>query len=327
MRVYFWGTRGSIPASFSTNKLRPKLREILELSQGKNLDSEDAIDKFIDELPFALKGTYGTNTSCVEIRGGDEYVLCDCGSGLRDFSSYVWDLHHTKPQVFNIFMSHLHWDHITGFPFFVPAYIRGNKINIYSPHETAEAAFRRQQDVPSFPVPMNYMSSEIKFHTLDVNKAYDIAGFKVKVIQQNHPGVAYGYSFEKDGQKAVYSTDSEHTVESNKEGYPFIEFFKDADVLIFDAQYELFDAIDTKANWGHSSNVIGVELAVRSKVKRLCLFHNEHTADDEVLTRFLQETKNYLHIFKEDYPMEVHLSYDGLEIDCANPISIDKTEE
>lgn len=319
MQVYFWGTRGSIPSTFDYNRVPSKLREALKQSQGKDLSSGEAIDAFIEELPFSVKGTYGTNTSCVEIRGGDDYVICDCGSGLRDFGNYVLGQHHTEPQTFHIFMSHYHWDHIMGFPFFVPAFIPGNTIHIYGCHADNEHPFVRQQEQPSFPVPMSIMGADIQFHNLEPDKEYDIAGFKVRPKEQNHPGVAYGYRFEKDDQVVVYSSDSEHTTEANEEDYPFLDFFRDADVLIFDAQYELFDHIDTKANWGHSSNVMGVELSVRSGVKRLCIFHNEHTANDDTLEQFKQETINYLHIYDEHYPLEVTVAYDGLEIDCADP--------
>jgi ribonuclease BN (tRNA processing enzyme) len=96
--------------------------------------------------------------------------------------------------------------------------------------------------------------------------------------------------------------------------YPFLDHFRDADLLIFDAQYRLLDAIDAKANWGHSSNVTGVELAVRAGVKRLCLFHNEHTCDDEALDRFLDDTRKYLGVYAASSKLTICLAYDGLEL-------------
>lgn len=319
MQVHFWGTRGSIPSTFNHQRVKAKLHHALKLAQGHQLPTDEAIDAFIEELPFDVRGTYGTNTSCVEIRGGNAHVICDCGSGLRDFGGYILGKYHMEPQEYHIFMSHYHWDHILGFPFFVPAYIPGNKIHIYGCHEDNKFAFVRQQEQPSFPVPMSIMGATIEFHRLEADKEYDIAGFKVRPKEQNHPGVAYGYRFEKDGQTVVYSSDSEHTPEANRDDYPFLDFFRDADVLIFDAQYELFEHIDTKSNWGHSSNVMGVELAVRSGVKRLCIFHNEHTANDETLERFKLETINYLSIYDENYPLEVIVAYDGLNVDCSTP--------
>jgi len=113
----------------------------------------------------------------------------------------------------------------------------------------------------------------------------------------------------------VYSTDSEHKEDAEVEDYVFIEFFKNADLLIFDAQYTLLDAVDGKENWGHSSNLSAVELAVRSGVKRLCLFHSEHTYDDESLDQFLNDTREYLKIHDHTYPLKIYLAYDGLEME------------
>lgn len=319
MEVYFWGTRGSLPASFKHSAATQKLREVFKRARGKDLASDEKLEGFLEELPFYLRGTYGTNTPCVEIRGGEAPVLCDAGSGLRDFAVEMMSREDGSPKEYHLFMSHYHWDHIMGFPFFTPAYIPGHTIHIYGCHEDNAFALRRQQEQPSFPVPIDIMGAQLYFHQLEPDREYAIAGFKVRAIEQNHPGVSYGYRFEKDGQSVVYSTDSEHTPAANAEDYPFIEFFRDADVLIFDAQYELFEHIEAKVNWGHSSNVTGVELAVRSGAKRLCLFHNEHTATDQVLEGFELETVNYLSIYAKDYPLEVRVAYDGLRIDCAQP--------
>ncbi len=319
MQVHFWGTRGSIPSTFPHSRIPVKLREALKRSRNHDLSTDTAIDQFINELPFDVRGTYGTNTSCVEIRGGNAHIVCDCGSGLRDFGGYILGKYHTTSQEYHIFMSHYHWDHIMGFPFFVPAYIPGNVIHIYGCHDNNKFAFQRQQEQPSFPVPMSIMGARIEFHRLEPDQSYEIAGCVVTPKKQNHPGAAYGYRFEKDNQTIVYSTDSEHTPESNNDDYPFLDFFRNADVLIFDAQYELFEHIETKSNWGHSSNVVGVDLAIRSGVKRLCIFHNEHTANDTTLEKFKEETINYLNISNENYPLEVIVSYDGLTIDCSKP--------
>jgi ribonuclease BN (tRNA processing enzyme) len=103
-------------------------------------------------------------------------------------------------------------------------------------------------------------------------------------------------------------------VDAGKENYPFVDIFRDADLLIFDAQYPLSDATGPKENWGHSSNLLGVELAVRAGVKRLCLFHSEPTWKDEALDKFLAETRDYLKIHAPASPLQIDLAYDGMEI-------------
>ena len=316
MNVHFWGTRGSLPATCTAAMVEEKIFRALRAAQGRNLPSDDAIRAFIrNDLPFCVRGTYGTNTPCVQIAGGDGYVVCDAGTGIRDFGNSVL-AQSRSPQVFHLFLSHPHWDHIQGFPFFVPAYIPGNRIHIYGCHRDVRAAFDAQQQPLSFPVRLDEMRSEITFHTLEPGTTHRIAGLDVTPMSQWHPGGSFGYSFVRGAKKVVYSTDSEHRESLVEGGYPFLDFFSEADLLIFDAQYTLLDSIDTKENWGHSSNLVGVELAVRSGVKRLCLFHMEHTCGDDLLHATLDKTRAYLEIYSGGHhTMEIMMAYDGLEID------------
>jgi phosphoribosyl 1,2-cyclic phosphodiesterase len=320
MHVYFWGTRGSLPASTTNKMIEAKIFKSVQASRAYTLETDEEIKTFIrNKLPFAVREGYGGNTSCVQLGSSEEYVLCDAGTGLRDFGNYYMKAKMTGqkelPDVFHIFMSHLHWDHIQGFPFFTPAFIPGNQIHIYGCHADLEQIFINQQNAPCFPVPLQAMRAAIRFHVLQPGTSYDIAGINVTGIKQNHPGNSYGYSFIKDGKKLVYSTDAEHKESAKDDNYEFINFFQNADLLIFDAQYSFLDAVDTKENWGHSSNLLGVELAVRAGVQRLCLFHNEHTFDDEALDQFLNDTRKYLQILDSSSRLEIYLAYDGLEID------------
>jgi len=277
------------------------------------------------ELPFSIRGSYGNNTPCVEIMGGQEYIICDAGTGLRDLGNHHMRIadqgKEHKEAVFNIFISHLHWDHIQGFPFFTPAYIPGNRINIYGFHEHMEEAMVLQQNSPYFPVPLKRMSADIRFIRLTEGEEYEIGGFKVKGIKQNHPGDSYGYRFEKDGKVIVYSSDAEHKTSwdqtARNDNYPFLEFFKQADLLIFDAQYEWGEAVQSKDDWGHSSYIAAVELSAKANVRHLCLFHNEPTYDDDRLDVLLQDTREYLKIYndRQPHPLKIDLSYDGMELE------------
>jgi phosphoribosyl 1,2-cyclic phosphodiesterase len=315
MKVYFWGTRGSLPVSLTAREVRTKIAAAIREAVQHNFSSGTDIENFIDEkLPFFVRGSYGGNTSCVEIRGGDEYILCDAGTGLRDFGNYIIGRGVGK-SVYNIFMSHLHWDHIQGFPFFVPAFIPGNQIRIYSFHHELEDSFKNQQKTPLFPVPFDSMPAEKQFIVLETGREYQIGGWAVSGIRQNHPGDSYGYCFERDGKKIVYSTDSEHMEDVWNNEQPIISFFRNADLLIFDSQYSFMESTHMKENWGHSSNLLGVELSVAADVKYLCLFHNEPACNDETLDRFLEKTKKYLKIYSDTSPLKICLAYDGLEIE------------
>ncbi|MFA6034557.1 MAG: MBL fold metallo-hydrolase, partial [Myxococcota bacterium] len=279
------------------------------------LETEADIGRFIDsQLPFDVRGSFGGNTSCVEIIGADEHVICDAGTGLRDLGQSIVSSGSTC-GVFNIFISHPHWDHIQGFPFFMPAFAAGHRINIYGCHENLKGIFEMQQSGPMFPVPLAAMKAKISFIRLEPGRVYDLAGMTVKAARQNHPGDSYGYRFDFLGKRVVYSTDAEHFGDALEEGYYFNDFSKGADLLVYDAQYSLADAIVYKEHWGHSSNVVGVEQAVKAGVKRLCMYHGEHTRGDAEIEKMLQDTREYLKTFAPDSPLEIVQAYDGLMVE------------
>jgi phosphoribosyl 1,2-cyclic phosphodiesterase len=319
MQAHFWGTRGSLPVAPEGAAIRKKITQALLKANGRRFDGAAAVERFIDaELEFPLRHSYGGNSSCVEIIGGDHYTICDMGSGLRRLGQQVIGQHGpSQPQIYNFFMSHVHWDHIMGWPFFTPAYIPGNTIRIHGGHAVTvlEEAFRRQQSAPCFPVAWDRLGASIGFVHLDTDCWYDIDGFRVKVKLQPHPGDSYGYRFEQNGKAIVYSTDAEHKLRSETETESMVEFYRNADLVVFDAQYSLNEMMSSKEDWGHSSNVIGVDLCVRARAKHYCMFHHDPAHDDETLHNVLGETRRYAEIVGEGHALEVSAAYDGLVID------------
>jgi len=313
--VRFWGTRGSIPVALTADAVRQKLRSVLQAARGRALGTDADIDQFLAGQPFAAVGTYGGHSSCVQIdTGGSEHFVCDMGSGLRPFGQAAMAQRGGRPQAFHIFMSHLHWDHIMGLPFFVPAFIPGNRVTIYGSHLELESALRRQQDKPSFPVDFSIFGAHMEFVHLQPGVTHDIAGVGVTTMLQRHSGDSYGYRFEAGGKAIVYSTDSEHPLAEAAHTDRFVQFFRGADLVIFDAMYSLADSISVKADWGHSSNVVGVELCQLAGVRRLCLFHHEPVFDDEALDALLAETRRFEQITRVGPALQVSAAYDGLEI-------------
>ena len=314
-RVHFWGTRGSLPVALTAGGLRQKLLATLRAARGRPLDTEDDLERVLAGLPFSVAGTYGGHSSCVQIdTGGTEHFVCDMGSGLRPFGT--WAMSQRKgPQTFHIFQSHLHWDHIMGLPFFVPAFIPGNRVVIYGGHEQLEFALRRQQEQPSFPVDFSIFGAALEFVHLHPGQRHRVAGVDVSLMQQRHGGDSYGYRFEAGGKAVVYATDSEHKVGDTAYMQTCIEFFRDADLVVFDGMYSLADAISVKADWGHSSNVMGVELCQLAGARHLCLFHHEPVADDATLDAMLAESRRLEQITRGARPLHVSAAYDGMEID------------
>ncbi len=317
MDVTFWGTRGSLPTAMSGTTLEKRLVGALVKARGKEIESEEEARRFLLETcSFPERATYGGNTSCVQIKTDtDEHLICDMGSGARELAiAMMTRFGPGRPQTYHVVMSHLHWDHIMGFPFFIPAYIPGNRIKIYGCHRELEAAFRGQHAGPCFPVEYGALPATIEFITLEPGRHYDICGFKVTPKLQLHTNDSYGYRFEKNGQTLVYATDSEHKLDRQDDVDSVVSFFKNADMVIFDAMYSLADTASVKEDWGHSSNVVGVELCQYARVKKLCLFHHEPAFDDHQIHKIYLETKRYEEITRRDHAVEIIPSYDGLTL-------------
>jgi phosphoribosyl 1,2-cyclic phosphodiesterase len=314
--VRFWGTRGSLPVALTSAGLGRKLREVLRAARGQAIDTDADIERLLGSLPFAVAGTYGGHSSCVQIdAGSDDYFVCDMGSGLRPFGQAAMAQRNGKAQTFHIFMSHLHWDHIMGLPFFVPAFIPGNRVILYGSHRELEFALRRQQEPPSFPVGFDTIfEGRIEFRHLEPGVPHQVAGLTVTTMLQRHTGDSYGYRFESQGKVLVYSTDSEHPLADPAHTERFVQFFRDADLVIFDAMYSLADAISFKADWGHSSNVVGVELCQMANVRQLCLYHHEPVFDDAAIEAMLAETRRLEEITRDASALRVSAAYDGLEL-------------
>lgn len=318
MKVTFWGTRGSLPTPLGAKSVRKKLVNALVKGASKNLDTPEKAEAFCEqELSFAESGTFGGNSSCVQVDvGGAEYLLCDLGSGVREFSLAAIGKHGPKsPQTYHILVSHVHWDHIMGFPFFIPCFIPGNRIVIYSCHAKLEQAIRGQNHEPCFPVEFTALAAKIEFVTLETDKVYDIAGARVTGTRQMHGNDSYGYRIEKDGKTVIYTTDSEHKPEDKVEMQRAATFFKDADLVIFDAMYSLADSVSMKEDWGHSSNVMGVELCQMAGAKKLALFHHEPVYDDARLEGVFRETIRFEEITRTGKKLDVVIAYDGLVVD------------
>ena len=317
MLVRFWGTRGSIPVALTSADIRHKVETALSLAVAKGVDSPEKVRSFIDnDLDFSISQTYGGQSPCVEIETGTaEYLVCDMGSGARALGSRIMAAPKFEPIVVNVLMSHVHWDHIMGFPFFTPAYVPGARIRIFGCHDIIEKAFRLQQSAPCFPVDFSRLSADIEFVKLEAGKSVDIAGYQVTPKLQRHTGDSYGYRFERDGKAIVYTTDSEHKLEDPSETESFVEFFRNADLVIFDAMYSLLDAVSVKEDWGHSSNMVGVELAQLANVKHLCMFHHEPAFNDERIQSVLKETIRFEKLTRGERPLIVTAAFDGMEIE------------
>jgi phosphoribosyl 1,2-cyclic phosphodiesterase len=314
----FWGTRGSLPVALKGEAVRGKLARALVMASGRRFSDDAEALAFLDaELTFSERATYGGATSCVELEASaSSFFICDMGSGLREFGlSAMGRCAKGGARRYNFFLSHLHWDHIMGFPFFVPAFDADAEIIIHAGHADAEQALRRQQEEISFPVAFDWLRAKIRFETLEPGRGYDIDGIEVQAMAQHHSHASYGYRFtDGNGRSIVYSTDSEHKTDRMDAEEAFVRFFGQSDLVICDTMYSLADAVSLKEDWGHSSNLVAVDLCHQAKAQRLALFHHEPTYSDEDIERMYRETIRYEELTRIGTALEVLCAYDGLEV-------------
>ncbi len=292
MKIKFWGVRGSLPTPLTGDQIKAKINAVLSRVTEKDVKSQEAKMRFISMLPDWLYGTVGGNTACVELRTktGDVIIL-DAGTGLRAFSQlgkHPQDLH------YHMFMSHLHWDHMQGFPFFGQSFNPKTKIDIYSPFENAEESFEKQSSIPFFPPNgcWKFVKNQITFHTIKEGEPFELCGMTVNSKKMVHPGGSCSYSFVEDGKKFIYATDVELQEKDFDTSVSSNFFFKDADVIVLDSQYTRPEAIK-KVNWGHNSFTAAIEFAKTWKCRNLYLFHHEPTYDDKKLESILTTGIDY----------------------------------
>ena len=300
MKVRFWGVRGSLPSPDVTGDLEARLVQVLaRLADEKSppdLQDAEATLKWIRTLPAPLRVVSGGNTPCVEMRtaAGDIFIM-DAGSGIRALGhALINENFGTGQGHAHIFFSHYHWDHLQGWPFFPPIYVPGNRFDLYARHDKLKEHLKKQQTAPFFPpAAWDDAKASFAYHQL-TPEPFELCEGRVKIssIALDHPSRAYAYKFETDDQIFIYASDGAYHDLDEDAIRPYVEFFKGADLLIFDAQFTLSESYE-KRTWGHSSAVIGVEIACQAAVKRLALFHHDPAATEEQLEHWLHVAQQY----------------------------------
>lgn len=255
---------------------------------------------------------YGGNTSCIEMRVGGKLLIFDGGTGLRELGLKLLS---EMPMDATMFFTHSHWDHIQGFPFFVPAFVPGNKFNIYgaiAPNgSTIEQRLNDQMLHPNFPVPLQIMGADLKFCDIDVGEMVRIGDVKIENTLLNHPGEAVGYRVSWNGKTVAYVTDTEHFPNRLDENVLWLS--RNADVMIYDATYtdnEYHNEKSSKVGWGHSTWQEAVKIAKAANVKQLVIFHHDPLHNDDFMDEIAQDTA-------EQFPNSV-VAKEGMVIDLMS---------
>jgi phosphoribosyl 1,2-cyclic phosphodiesterase len=242
MRIHVWGARGSVPC----------------FSKKKN--------------------HFGTNTPCIEVNFSEQdRLILDAGTGLVSMGNYLSEHGFHKTENLNIFLSHFHWDHIQGLPFFNPVFYKEATINIYG-KEGIEMVFSSQMITPFYPVPFGQLPAKIKAVHLD--SPIELLGATITPFEVNHPQGCIGYRIEHKGKIVVYATDTEP--DGGKLDDVLIEHSKNADLLIMDSNNSPEEALERKG-WGHSTWKDCIDVASKAKVKKVLLFHHDPFHDDNLV--------------------------------------------
>ncbi len=323
MRIKFWGSRGSLPSPTKHKDVVDLFQKLITQAKKFGMKDLDDFSSAIKEGRFGHPLSFGGNTTCIEVADSNQAVFIDMGSGLREAGTY-----HTSQgrKEFSIFLTHMHWDHIMGLPFFIPVYVPGAKITIYHVHDNTPEFVKINFNGVNFPLKFEQLSSKIEFKKLDVHKSIQLENFKITPLQLDHPGQAFGYRFESKDEALTVGIDSEYkrlTDESLKDDLPS---YQKLDLLVFDGQYEMAE-LANKFDWGHCSPSIGVDLALREGIRNIVMAHHDPWADYQKLKTMHEKTQKYLEAQLPAYKNvwdridkngpKVYFAYDGLEIDLA----------
>jgi len=266
-KVKFWGVRGSIPT------------------------------------PGPSTVFFGGNTSCLELRADGEIVILDAGSGMRPLGHALAEEFGESAMNITLLVTHTHWDHIQGFPFFLPAYHAKNRVRILG-YEGARdglaATLAGQMESPYFPIALKQMPGNIVIEELK-QMTFNVGPIRVEACFSNHPGICVGYRLFTSSGSIVYLPDNEsfneHTAETHAGALPrtieekLAKFVEDADVLITDAQYTS-DEYKEHVGWGHGCVDDVVRFAIAGRVKRLYIFHHDPAHDDRAISGMLMHARD-----------------------------------
>ena len=258
--VRFWGVRGSVPS------------------------------------PGAQTAGFGGNTSCVEVHCGGETIILDAGTGLRGLGERL--AASGRPVVASILVSHVHWDHIQGFPFFPPLFLPDTELALYGrpDHGSLESALRHQMTAPNFPVQLGAVPAALTYGELDLAQPFEVGAAVVRAARLNHPDGVIAYRIEYDGRAIVFATDTEHYPEEIDRD--LVALAEGADLLIYDAQYtpEEYAGVigGAREGWGHSTWVEGIRVARAAGVGSLVLFHHDPAHDDAAVSAIERSARTVL---------------------------------
>jgi phosphoribosyl 1,2-cyclic phosphodiesterase len=257
---------------------------------------------------------YGGDTTCIEIRSkDDDIIIIDAGTGIRKLGN---KLIASDKRTYSMIFTHAHWDHLMGFPFFKPIYMKGTKISFYGcpyAQKSIGDILSKSMMAPYFPVEFGQLQAQMESHSA-CEDAFTIGPIAITPIQLSHPNQGIGYRFTEDEKSFVFLTDNElsHRHPGGGGFEDYLRFAADADLLVHDAEYSE-DQYKTTKGWGHSLYTDALRLALEAKVKQFGLFHHNQDRSDAELDRIVEDCSGIAR--KEKSALNCFASHAGMEMD------------
>lgn len=301
MKLTYYGVRGSVPRPLTGYEIYDRI--------ASNVKGDSVSLKQLKSLAGKGLLSYGGNTSCVLLSQDDFDLIIDAGSGLRVASSHF--LTKNSGPV-HILLTHLHWDHIQGIPFFVPLFMQGREIHFHSciPAKTVKKALEQQGMEPYFPVPFGDLLSKTHFHEYNDKKQFKIGPFKVKSLELEHPQDTYAYKVSHGENSYVHMSDTEITFLKAAEKKKYANFLKDTSFVSFDSQFSSEEA-HKFATWGHSCADHFIDNFSNIGVKTLALFHHNPQLGEENVDKLFAQAKKHLKKVNPKSGMKVIAAIEG----------------
>jgi phosphoribosyl 1,2-cyclic phosphodiesterase len=324
-RVKYWGVRGSLPSCPTPEQWCKDIEGVLRDFFAAGYRDPSQIRDFMSAQPITKVGGYGSHTTCVELTAGETQLIIDGGSGLRNLGEVMMKGSAGRGKgTFHILMTHFHWDHMLGIPFFAPHFVKGNKIHYYAVQPDLEKNIKIKFQKPMFPVPFESLPADIHFHVLEPRKKFLIGEFKITPYELDHPDPCWGYRVEAFGKSYAHCVDTEGTRTSREALGPDLPLYENADLMYYDAQYTLPELAE-KANWGHSAAQLGLDIAFRENIKRVIFAHHDPGAGSLGLTELQKQTREYYDWKKStakgnriELPqVDWQYAYEGLTVDLT----------
>lgn len=315
MQVKFWGVRGSLPQSNETLEWVNHFKRLMTQFFTEGYSKSTEIDLFVAQKFMPEIGGYGSATTCVQVSAAHGNLIIDGGSGLKKYNDHLAQNQFSITE-HHICLTHFHFDHTMGIPYFIPHFLKGHKIHYYSPDVNCEKYVKALFQKPIFPVPFEQLSAEIIFHHIKPYEKNKIQGFDVQAYSTDHSDACYGFKItSQSGKTYSHAVDNEIIRKSVNELKEDAGLYQDTNFLYIDAQYSESDMKDKKG-WGHGTSQRAFEICRHFNIEQVLLGHHDPSSDNENMQKLFDQAIQYFekNPLADSAKLKWAFAFDGLTV-------------